>query len=261
MWKRLLLAVAGLVLLSAVRAEEASDAKTLIKRAIDARGGAAVLRRYPAASWKAKGISFHPGRKVAFEGEWVVDPPERVRIRITGEERGKPFTRLLIIAGDKGWSEVNGVVAELDATTLAQERQQLYANYVCTLAPLLEGGYDLTIVDDKRIAGQVAAGIKVSHEARPDVRLYFAKQGKERDRLLQMETTVRDRETGQDTVQTVRFEGYREVQGIQQPMKITVRWDNRKQAEGQFSDFKFLETAPAKAFEKPTPAVPRPSNP
>jgi hypothetical protein len=249
---RLLLGIAGLLVLATANADErAKDAKAVIKRAIAARGGAALLRKYPAATWKVEGTSFAPGRKATFEGEWSVQPPERVRLQITGEERGQRFTRLLVIAGDKGWTKVDDVVEELDGATLAEERQRLYANWIASLVPLIDGDFELSLVEDKRIGQHVCVGVKVAQDGRRDVRLYF---DREKYALLQMETTIHELQTGRDVVQHVRFhydEEHKQIQGIQQATRFTVRWDNRKHAEGKYSDFKFLETIPAKQFAKP----------
>lgn len=226
----------------------AGDAGALIDRALKAMGGEANLTRLQAATWKGRGTYFGLGQSISYAGDWAVQPPERARIAIQGEFRGQPFSRVLVINGNKGWIKLNDQVEEMNKETLAEEKQRLYANWVASLAPLKDPAFELSLVDDKRIGEQACDGVKVKREGQREVILYFDKKT---SFLVQSETRVKDVLSGMEYQQEVRYSNYRLVEGIRRAMKIEVRWDGKKFAEGELSDFKPSEKLEAKLFAEP----------
>lgn len=229
-------------------ADDRPEARAVVDRALKAMGGEAKLARFRAATWNATGAYHGVGPTVDYRGLWIVHPPYRVRISITGDSRGQKFTRLLVINGDKGWVKLNDSLEVLDPATLLEERERLHANWVASLLPLKSKEFELSLLEEKRIGDRIASGVKVVHSGHRDVSLYFDKQS---GLLLQSESRIKDPRGTRDVVQEVRYSDYREVQGLLRAWKIVVSWDQKKQAEAVLSDYQALEKAEDSDFSKP----------
>jgi hypothetical protein len=242
--------MSGLLLLAlaaaAPSADDAAAARAVIDKAVQAVGGEAKLAGAGRFTRKASGKFHGPAGPVAFTGEWTVDLPGQVREAVDSEADGMKYRAVKVIAGDKGWLRVNDSVEELDKETLAAARDEVYAAWVTTLLPLKEKEFTLAPLGESKVGDRAAVGVKVTHADRPEVALYF---DKEKGWLLRAEYAVKVR--GAKARQEVFFDDYKDVDGLRRPMKTTVRRDGKVLVECEVKEFKALDKADPKAFEKP----------
>ncbi|HXG10130.1 MAG TPA: hypothetical protein VNK04_10105 [Gemmataceae bacterium] len=238
----------GLVLgaIAPCRADDPAEPRALIEKAIQARGGAAKLNQFKAATWKGAGKFHGLGEAIDLTGEWAVQPPEQSRSRVEFEFNGMKFQRLVVVNGDKGWVKLNDAVQDMDKEQLAEEKSLAYA---VRLTPLVtDKAYQLAPLGETKIGDRPAVGVKASHKDRRDVNLYF---DKETGLLLKSETRVRDVLTGQEVGQETFYSDYKEVGGLKHPMKIIIRRDDRPFLEIQWSDFQPHDKLDDGVFAKP----------
>lgn len=229
-------------------ADDAFDARDLIDRGVEAVGGADNLARFQAFTCDVKGVYHGFGLEITYTGTWAVQPPARMRTSVEGHLKGQKFTRLLVIDGDKGWVGLNDFVEEMDPETLAEEKKRFFANWVASLAPLKNDHFELSPLPQTKNGKRVFLGVKVKHEGASDVKLFFDKQTMLLDHN---ETRIREPLSGKEITQEVFFGDYREVQGLKRAMKIAVKWDGKKYAEGELTNFKFHEKLENERFGKP----------
>lgn len=236
------------------RADEARD---IITKAIAAHGGAANLAKFKAATWKGKGTFFGQGDPISYTGEWAMQGPDHARIVIAGEivipgkEERQPFKRTLVINDDKGWVQLNDDTDEMNAASLAEEKAPLYAGWVASLVPLADPEFQLTALAESQVGDRPVVGVKVSHANQRDISLFF---DKEKGLLLKMEVKVkilRPGQEGREVTQEVWYSDYKEVQGVQRAMKLTVLREGKKFVESEWSDYKLLDKLDDSVFAKP----------
>jgi hypothetical protein len=234
------------VLSAAPAPDESAGPRATIDKAVQAVGGEAKLAGARTCTQRVTGKFNGPKGSIAFTAEWVVNFPDQVRQTADCESDGKTFRAIKVIAGDKGWVRINDLVEELPKSALAEARDDLYAAWVATLLPLKEKEYTLSPLPESKVGDRPAVGVKVTHADRPDVALFF---DKEKGWLLRSEftTKVADKPVKTEVV----YEDYRDTDGLQRPRKTTLRRDGKVLVESEVSEFKPLDKADAKLFERP----------
>ena len=100
-------AVLTLILVAAPAAAQ-DDPKAVIQKAVQAKGGADRIDRYPAAVIESKGMLFQGGHAVPFTARTVYELPDRGRIALEQEGLGGKTQAVQIFDGSKARVAVNG---------------------------------------------------------------------------------------------------------------------------------------------------------
>jgi hypothetical protein len=242
--------VCCVVLAAAVpaRADDQADAQALLDRAIKAGGGEANLSKSFNATWKSKGKLHDSG--LTFTSEEFFQAPDRLREVVVYEDGQGQKTKILsILNGDKGWTRTGDEDPEdMDKDALAQEQEEAYLNWVTALAPLKDKAFRLTVLGEIKVDDRPALGLRVSRKDRADVKLYF---DKENALLVKTERKRKDVENNKEVNEEVFYRSYKDVQGVQQPMKFEVKWDGQAYGEFEITDIKFPEKLEDNLFTKP----------
>jgi hypothetical protein len=228
-------------------ADEPTDARKLIEKAIEAQGGEK-LAKLPASTVKMKGTIHTMGQAVAFVGEVLSHGAERQKIDIEADIAGQKFRIVNVLNGTKGWTRFGDMVSELDKEMLTDSQEQAYSDWLLTLLPLRDKGFTFSVIGEAKIEKQNAVGIKVSHKGHRDVDLYFDKQT---GLLVKAEKRVRDENTRQEVTEETFYAEYKEFQGTKQPTKFTVKRDGKLFLEGEATEYEFSEKLDAASFGKP----------
>jgi hypothetical protein len=215
-------------------------ARAMLDKAMRAAGGEANLARYKAFRWTGKATVHAGGRDIPITGEWQVQPPDKAHVRNDDELGGRKNTRLLVLAGDRGWTQINGQTRPMDPALHALEREQFYLYELMRLAPLKGEPY--------RLAAAGAAGLRVSRASYRDVELTFDPQ----TWLLVKATSRRtDPGSGQEVVQEMALSGHAEAGGIRWPRRLVLRWDGRPFFDLEIAEFTPLEGLEERLFTEP----------
>jgi hypothetical protein len=212
-----------LVLAVSVRADDQSDPRAIIDRAIQAAGGEAALTKNKAHTWNETGTFYGFGDGVPFKGAYAAQFPEKFKMAIEN------FITVIVV-GDKGWN--NG--AEMDAQQLAEWKEFSYAGGVSSLLPLKDKGFTLTVVGESKVGDQAAVGVKVAHEGHRDITLYFDRK----TGLLAKAATRVKQEDGKEVAQETEQRDYKDMNGIKVPTKIVVQRDGKRFIEAEVADWK-----------------------
>jgi hypothetical protein len=239
--RQFVLLTLALVAAAPARADDATEARAIIDKAVKAVGDEAKLAAAKAYTQKISGKFHGPAGVIAFTGEWAVSLPDQLRQAIESQSDGITFRTVRVIAGDKGWLRVNDTLVELDKDALAGEHAQMYAAWVASLLPLKEKDFVLT-----KVGESPTVGVKVTHKEHGAVTLFF---DAEKGWLVRAEFRVKV--ANGEATQEVVYDDYQDVDGLKRPRKITVRRDGKVLVEAEVSDFKPLDKPDPKLFEKP----------
>jgi hypothetical protein len=118
--------------------------------------------------------------------------------------------------GDKTWQLANGQVT--DEPPDPNKKARVHRDRVTSLVPLLkEKEYKLAPLDEVKVEGRPALGVKVSREGYPDVSLYFDKEtGLLVKSGMRDKTAWMDKEGLQETV----YQDYRELDFVSADEKV-----------------------------------------
>jgi hypothetical protein len=237
------------LLLAASAAARADDSKVraLVDKAVRAQGGEANLAKWPAMTAKLKGTFRALGEGVAFTGELAAEGSARYKVVIEAESGGAKFHMARVLNGNKGWNRVGDETEEMDKDDLADAKEEAYAGWVATLAPLKDKAFRLAPLGEVKIDKRPALGVRVSSKGHRDVNLYFDKKT---GLLAKTESRVKD-ESDQEVTEETFLSDYREVQGTKQAMKFTVKRDGKPYLEAEVTKLRLAKKPDDGAFAKP----------
>jgi translation elongation factor EF-1beta len=151
--------------------------------------------------------------------------------------------------GKKFWISVMGKTKEIDDEKLVKEiKENLYVEQVTNLTGLKDKKYELSALGEVKVNDKAAVGVRVSAKGRRDVNLYF---DKENHRIVKSEFRSFDIMTQKETNVEKIYSNYKEVQGVQTPMRIVVQQDGQPFLDLEISEVRYLEKHDASIFAKP----------
>jgi outer membrane lipoprotein-sorting protein len=246
-----LAAVLAVLAAGAARADDKSDAKAVVEKAIKATGGEEKLAKFKAFTFKMKGKWYGMGDGIDYTGEIAVEVPDKARVRIDTGVGDMKFTIINVSNGDKVWTKFNDKATEVDDKDQIKEaKEERYADRVASLLPLVkEKGFKLEPLGEVKVDGKPAVGVRVSHEGHRDVNLFFDKDS---GLLVKNERTVKDfMAGGNEQTQETLYSDYKEVGGVKHAMKLVINRDGKKYVDSEISDLEVKDKIDAAQFEKP----------
>ncbi|MCS6865868.1 MAG: hypothetical protein RMJ56_02125 [Gemmataceae bacterium] len=230
-----------------VSADDA-DAKAIIEKAIKAHGGLDNLAKFTGGSVTFKGTFYGMGEGLPMSGTVTVSGRDKQKVDLEIEVAGQKFAVVVVLAGNKGWTKFDKEVKDMDADEVAEAREQAYAAWVATLAPLSGKQFQFAKIGDVEINNRKAVGVKVSSKGHRDVDLYF---DKETFLLVKIETIVKDDMSGKEVIEENFPSQYKDVQGTKQAVKFVVKRDGKLFLEGEASEIHLAEKIDDATFAKP----------
>jgi hypothetical protein len=223
------------------------QAQAVIDKAIKAKGGEEALAKYKAQTTKGKGMFYGMGDGIPFTIEGAECFPDRSKQAVAADVQGNPFKMTTVLSGDKGWVNTNGDVNEMDKDRLGDKQSEVHALWVGNLVALKDKDNTCKLIGDSKVGDKDVVGIKISCKGRPDVSLYFDKTS---GLLVKRETKGKDM-SGQEVNEEVTYSDYKDVDGIQEPMKISIKHDGNKFIETEILELKHHEKLDDSNFAKP----------
>src|SRR5262249_52829844 len=225
-----------LVRVAPLHCEDSTDPKAVVDKALSAMGGEDKLAKFKAANFKAKGI-FKPFGDAEFTAEYFIQLPKQSKNVTKFDIMGMMHSMTRTVNGDSGWMIFRGKVQDMPADQFAQQKDELYGNWVATILPLKGPDFKLTSLGEVKVNEKPAVGIKVSHERHNDVSLYFDKESG-----LLAKSVRRARGPGGKEAETeFYYSAYKDFDGIKQYTKMVVKSQGKELADTEITDFKLLE--------------------
>lgn len=228
-----------------VHAEDQSQ--QILSRALEAHG-AQKLAKYPAATWKGKGVIHLTGMRIPFTGEWASAGLDKMRIELQMEIGGDKLRVVNIYDGKMGWTVFGEEVNDFDDEALAEMKELTHVNWAQNLHPLKDPSYKLTEVPGIQFEGKALVGFKVSRAGFRDFTFYFDAKS---NLLVKCTCQVRDEETREFVTQEEFYGKYEIVSGIKIPMSLRIKRGSKEFLEADTTTFTPQENLDGKLFQKP----------
>ena len=249
MRKGVCLAAAMCVVLALAGRAAAQDAnRAVIEKAIKATGGENKLAKIKAVKGKFKGTGEFGGVTTAVTGEITTQLPRQMKLEIQVEVQGQSVTLLFVLNGDKAWLQAAGETMELKGAELDDLKEELHAEHVETLVPLLKDkAYKLHALGEVKVGGQPAVGVRVESKGHKDINLYFDKK----TGLLAKAERRAVVDAGKEVTEETFCNGYKDVGGVKVPMKAVIHHDGKKFLEMEFTEYRCLDKIDNSEFARP----------
>lgn len=240
--------VIGLMTVVAIAAGAAAQDKPadVVQKAMDAHGGAAVLKKFPAGTSKIAGTITAPAGDLGFSGNLAFAVPGKVRLEMTIDAFGQKVELLQVVNGDKAQQSENGRAAELSPAVRAELKESAAVHELSMLAPLLDPAkYTLTAEKDAPVGAVEAAVVLVKAKGQKDARLYFDKKS---GRLVGMRRAGLNPD-GNTVDEMTTFSDFQAVGGMTVPMRSKTTHDGKPFLEVRVTEYKPAETLDDKLFK------------
>jgi hypothetical protein len=242
--------VLALTATTTARADDKADTRAVIAKAIQARGGEEKLAKVKAVNFKGKGKFYGMGEGIDYTGEWNIQPPDKMRVQIGFDVNAMKITFVMVCDGKKGWRKINDDTMDVSEEELAEMNEDQYAGRVEMLVPLMKDkGFELSPLGESKVDDHAAVGIRVAHKGHRDINLFFDKKT---GLLLKSERSVKDHMLGgKERMQETLHADYKDVDGIQQATKVTIKRDGEKYVDLEVASFETKEQTDDSLFVKP----------
>lgn len=240
---RLWLFVACVAVAGRLVADE-NDVSGLLKKAVEAAGGAEILRKYPAGRIQATGVlSKDEQTFIPVKVEQVYHLPGRSRMTVSLEAMGQKLEIVTIANGSQTRYMING--SPVPITKLAAQ-ELLAASTSLEIASLLPLVTDrkYTIRPDKSSKDPEMTFLVVNTRSAGDIRLGFDRSG----HLVRLSRRSYDVPSGQDLDQEQWFSDFQSFEGMLRPTKVTLLQGGKRMMELSVEKFTPLTTVDAREF-------------
>lgn len=226
------------------------DALAFVKKIIDARGGADNLNKLRVCKETTKGKIFADGDDIPFTGEALTHYPSLFRLSIKVKIKGVEYAQTRGLSGTGGWLvDLKGEKRDLTGKDLDELREDLFHDDLMRLVPLLRNdALKLTLLDEVKVEGKLARGLKISAAGKRDLHLWF---DKESNLLVKMARQGYDADAKKLVAQEQYYGDYQTVQGVRYPMRWLSYQEGQKSMEGEITEVSFPASLPADLFAPP----------
>jgi outer membrane lipoprotein-sorting protein len=233
-----------------VAAPVPDETRSLLDRVIRAQGGDEKLSKAQGATFTTKATIEAEGIKVDLTGDVAAQADDHVRWNVTLMFMGQPGTSgTMIVTPDKIWSKGANMEAEespKDALFIRDVFRTVRLSQ--NLSALRSKELVVSPLKEVKIDNRPAVGLNIATKGRPDVQLFF---DKETYLPLRAEVRVLESMPSKECAYVFSFADYKDVNGIKQYRKISLKRDDKPVMEMELSDFKFQEKVDATLFAKP----------
>ncbi|MBX9580563.1 MAG: hypothetical protein K2X87_09670 [Gemmataceae bacterium] len=247
---RKLIAAAAVVAAAGLTAARADDPKpdpaAVLDKAAKALGVAD--KPMPAVLTKSKLTISVMGMDVEADTATTAQGIDHVRSEFAGDFGGNKVDGVTVIAGDKGWRSFNGDVMDLDADAVATEKRNLYLAAVSVNPAVMKGKGFKVAAADEMVDGKPAAVVAGTGPDGKEFKAYFDKGTGLPVKLTAPKVAGFG---GDEADQVWTYTEYKDFGGVKRPAKTTVTRGGEKFLTQQLTEFKVLDKADAKLFDKP----------
>ena len=238
------LLVSAVVAFALAPAPAQESAEAVVKKAIEAHGGAEVLKKLTAGESTYKGDMTVFGMDLEFTAKLVYQLPDKFRMEIDTEAGGQKLAIVQVVNGAKTKSTLNGMATPLGEAEQKELRQAAMIQEISQLTPLIDGKtYTIKLekpTDDANVVLVTAKDLN-------DTKLFFDKKSGLLTKIERKGLAPSMGEPKEVTEETVMSD-FKKFDGMMLPTKTMVNHDGKKFMTMTLTDAKLMEKADEKAF-------------
>lgn len=218
--------------------------KAVVEKAVKAHGGADLITKFTAMRVTLKGTVSIADQECELTATGLVQFPGKRKLDGTVNLNGMELKIKQVLDGDKLKVTINGMPFPVRDEQTASERDELYADGLARLLPLVKGdGFTLKAGPEVQVGDEAAAAVVVEHPKHKPVTLAFSKKS---GLLVRVSYTAT--EEGKEVLKETTYGNHKAVQGVQVPHKETSTKDGKKDSDLTVEKVELLEKADDSEF-------------
>ncbi len=238
--RTVLILAAAVALSTTARADEAAVA--VVKKAVEAHGGAKALTAVKAGDMSIKATLDVMGTDVEFAGEAAYSFPDKMSVTLAGEVMGQKIAIVQVVNGEKVKMTVNETAVPVEDNLKDELKQSVAEQQLGLIVPLLDKKYTLTAETDEKVGDAEAFVVRASAKGLKDSKLFFDKK----THLLVRIQRQGLNSSGAEVDAVSDLSDYKKVDGVQSPTTVKVTHDGKA--------FMTMTISNVQYYDKPTEA-------
>lgn len=235
-------------LLASQSARAADGTPAIVEKAIKALGGEEQLSKIKGVEVRGKGTINLMGNESPFNVHVIFQDLEHTKQDFEGDFGGMKIKGTMVLAGNKGWRGIAGMMMDLEGDALAEAKRSVYLQVVpMTLVQLKGKGFKVESAPNEMVDGKNAIGLKITA---PDSKTFLLYIDEASSLPVKMVAKVKDFQ-GDEFTQTNLYSDYKEFQGIKKATKTESKRDGEKFQNQEVTEFKILDSVDPKTFAEP----------
>ena len=231
---------------ASVRAQDL-DAKAIVGKAVEAHGGAALLKKYAAATSKGSGIIKIDGKDIPATFEIAFEQPGKLRMTLGADFDAQKIVVVQIMNGDKFKGTTNGAADKIGDVEKGELKQAVVMQDLSMLYPLLGEKYTLTKDKDDKADGKDCFVVVATGKDLKPVRAYFDKGTGLLVKHIR-KGMARSSKGFVEVNEEATLSDFRKVEGVSVGHKMVVTHDGKPFMTATMSEIKFLDKLDPKLF-------------
>ena len=227
--------------------QEKMSATGLLKKAIEATGGEAAIKKYQASKEHSKGTMDLNGLEIPFSGDSFFMSPDKMKNVLSLEVMGMKMKAVQVINGDKIRMMVNGMDIPVEEAAKTEMKEGLLLHKVAELVPLLDSKqFDVKLQDKMEKVGDADNHVlTVKCKGLRETKIFFDSKTFLISKLEKRGLNAAQQEGNQEMF----LSDYKKVEGLMLPMKSKVLHDGKKFLESETTEVKLLDKIPDTEFD------------
>ena len=228
-------------------------ATEVVKKAIDAHGGATALDKYKAGRFNMNGEMSVAGMDIKFSGKMAYVSPDKYQMEMVARVGGMKMVINQIVNGKNtknsvtldGANQPVGGDSEIEELKFAAALQE-----ITQLTPLSDAKkFEVKAIEDGEFNGTKYAGIEVKILAlKKDCKLYFDKKTNLLTVTVHKAKGISDSGVAEEVLEESFSSDYKKFNGVMIAVKLSVKHDGKKFMSIDCKDIEILENIDAKEF-------------
>ncbi len=224
--------------LAVAQAPADDQAEAVVKKAIEATGGADALKKAKDGTTKIKGEMSVMGLDLTFTGRIETALPDKLRVEIDADAMGQPVKVVQVLNGAKVKNTVNDMATPLEDAQKEEMKAGMAGREAQTLVPLLDGKrFTIKSAPDAKVGDDPAAVVIVNGQGLKDAKFFFDKKT---GLLVRVDRKGLAPGGGGGEVESeTTLSDFKKMNGVMTPTKITVKHDGKKFMTMEITEAKF----------------------
>jgi hypothetical protein len=243
----------GLAVVVAASGAAVADekAEAIVKKGIEAHGGADALSKHMASKFTVTGEVAVQGKDTEFTGDMAYVVPGKFKMNLNLEVMGMKLSITQVMNGDKAKRTVKvGDMVIQDEVDKDELKMGSAGQAAQKLTPLLDAKmFTIRAADDEDVNGKKAAVVVATPKAiDKEIKLYFDKESGLLVKTGHKGLGPADGGARAEVYQESYLSEFKKVNGIQVATKLVLHHDGKKFMSATMSDYEVLEKIDDKEF-------------
>lgn len=237
-------------LIGSLQADDRSDAKKLVDKAIEAHGGQEAFAATKNMIWDVDGELTMGDDTVIYQAHYTWSSPDKLHFTMKAKLMGSDFSLTVGFQGGKGWESAMGQTRAMEKTKAQAFAHNMWVMELARLSNIFAKDHTVTMVEPITRSGKKLLGVRVEKKGIEPATVYFDSK----THWVTLVTTKAMNEfTSELEDQEITFEDYALTGPAKTPefKRMVIKMNNKPYILEKMKNIKYPKEVDSKIFEMP----------